>query len=273
MLDYKIEGFEAGKMANIAKLLRLERPLVVLDVETTGQFAGRDRIIQFGGVKIQPDGTSRALQIDINPETDIPAEATRIHGITNKQLEGKPTFKEVGGFLKEYLEGCDISGFNVDFDIKFLGEEFKRAKIEVSRGKIVDVFRIFVLKEPRDLTAAVKFYLDETLVNAHNALVDTRATARVLEAQLVRYDDIGSKNTKEIHALFNTAPEGYIDAKKRLVLRDGKPVMNFSTNHKGKNLEDVPKDFRKWMLRSDFSEEVKEVVRESLKPKSDGEGK
>jgi DNA polymerase-3 subunit epsilon len=268
LLDYQVEGWEATCYEKLAKRLELKKPLVVFDVETTGQFAGRDRIIQIGWVKIFPNGISRAGQIDVNPETSIPAEATRVHGITNEQLAGKLTFKEFDDIIKATFNGCDVSGFNVKFDVGFLEAECKRAGFELDLGRQVDAFKIYVTNEPRDLTAAVKFYLEEDLANAHHALADTRATARVLATQLNKYSDLPN-SVEGIHDLFNKAPEGYVDAQRRLTLRDGKPLLNFG-KWAGTELSKVPKDYRKWILKSDFSEAVKNVIRQSLEgePKS-----
>lgn len=257
-----------AEMRSLAKLLGLTRPLIVFDVETTGTLAEKDRVLQIGFLKIYPDGVVEEKQIDLDPETDIPAEATKTHGITAADVEGKPKFRQIAKQLAGVFEDCDICGYNVKFDIKFLQEEFKRVRGTAfptigGEENVVDPFRIYVEKFPRDLRAAVKEFLGEDLANAHTALADARGTARVLNAQLKRFPDI-PRTVKGINDLFNRVPEGYVDAQRKLILRDGKPVFAFGKNV-GENLEDVPLDYLGWIMRKDFSEVVRDVVSQEIK--------
>jgi DNA polymerase III subunit epsilon len=64
--------------------LKLTRSLAVLDLETTGTSPQIDRIIEIAILKIRPDGTHEEFQSRVNPECQIPIEATEVHGIRNK---------------------------------------------------------------------------------------------------------------------------------------------------------------------------------------------
>ena len=249
-----------AEMRSLAKLLGLTRPLIVFDVETTGTIAETDRVLQIGFLKIYPDGSVEEKEIDLDPETDIPAEATKTHGITASDVEGKPKFRQIAKQLGGVFDNSDICGYNVKFDIKFLQEEFKRVFKHPVIGDeyVVDPFRIYLEKFPRDLTAAVKEFLGEDLANAHTALADARGTARILNAQLKRFSDI-PRNVKEINDIFNKIPEGYVDAERKLMIRDGVPVFAFGKNI-GKKLGEVPLDYLEWVMRKDFSDAVRDVV-------------
>ena len=114
--------------------IKLERPLAFIDLETTGTRYYLDRIVEFSVLKIQPDGTEEYKSRRVNPEIPVPVEATNVHGITNTDLEGEPTFRQLAKGICEFIDGCDLSGFNIlDFDLPLLENEFKRAGIDFSR--------------------------------------------------------------------------------------------------------------------------------------------
>ncbi len=173
--------------------LKLERPLAFFDLETTGVRIGRDRIVQIAIVRLMLDGTREDWSSLVNPGIPIPPEATAVHGITDGDVAGAPRLEDLAGTIIGQMAGCDLSGFNVlRFDIPFLAEELLRAGTEWNHtaARVIDVQRIFHKKEPRDLSAAVRFYLDRSHDRAHDALGDVAATADVLLAQLARYHDL-----------------------------------------------------------------------------------
>lgn len=172
--------------------ISLSRPLAFFDLETTGIRIGKDRIVQIGIVRLQPDGTRENYQTLVNPEMPIPPEATAVHGITDAMVADAPTLEVVARDVLDELAGCDLSGFNVmRFDIQFLTEELHRVGYEWNTAslRVVDVQRIFHKMEPRDLSAALRFYCGKEHAGAHDALADVEATADVLLAQLERYPD------------------------------------------------------------------------------------
>lgn len=174
-------------------LLKLERPLAFFDLETTGIRMGKDRIVQIGVVRLNADGSRESWQTLVNPGMPIPPEATAVHGITDADVADAPVLEEVAAALLEQLDGCDLSGFNLlRFDIPFLTEELFRVGVnwDSSRARVIDVQRIYHQMEPRNLSAALKFYCGRTHEGAHDALADVEATADVLLAQLERYSDL-----------------------------------------------------------------------------------
>ena len=138
-------------------MLQLIRPLAIIDLETTGINLGTDRIVEIAIVKILPDGKKQVKRKLINPEIPISAGSTDIHGITNEMLKDAPTFRQVGNELKQFLDNCDLAGYNSNrFDIPMLVEEFLRAGMEFEgKGrKLLDVQKIFHMMEQRTLSAA-----------------------------------------------------------------------------------------------------------------------
>ncbi len=239
--------------------LKLERPLAFFDIESTGINTMHDRIVELAIVKLMPDGQRIRKEFMVNPQIPIPKEATEIHGITNEDVQDKPSFKEVANEVKQFIEDCDLAGFNSNrFDIPMLNEEFLRAGMEpdIKDRKLVDVQAIYHKKEPRNLSAAYKFYCDRELENAHRALADTEATVDILLAQIDKYEDLSHNVTGLDHF---TERGKYIDYARRLVWVEDEACFNFG-KHKGKTLNEV---FRKepqyydWIMNSDFPQDTK----------------
>ena len=139
------------------KNLKLERPIAFIDVETTGTNPNSDRVVELSILRIQPDGKEEYKSHRVNPGMPIPAEATAVHGITNADVTNLPAFRQYAKSVRDFLEGCDIAGFNViKFDLPCLEAEFARAGVEFSRqGRyLVDSMVIYHQREPRDLASA-----------------------------------------------------------------------------------------------------------------------
>ena len=173
--------------------LRLQRPIIFFDLETTGTNITHDRIVEISIIKVLPSGEEQERTRRINPEMPIPAEATAIHHITDADVANEPTFRQLAKSLAEIFADCDIAGFNSNrFDIPLLLEEFHRAGIvlDLSKTRFVDVQTIYHKMEPRNLSAAYKYYCGQDLEAAHSANADTRATLEVLKAQLDKYPEL-----------------------------------------------------------------------------------
>jgi len=245
-------------------MLRLTKPLAVIDLETTGINLGSDRIIEIGMVKILPDGNKSVKRKLINPEMPIPQVTTDLHGINNEMVKDAPTFKQAANEIKQFLDSCDLGGYNSNrFDIPMLMEEFLRTEVEfdMKGRKLIDVQKIFHMMEQRTLSAAYKFYCEKLLDGAHSAEADARATMEILEAQIVRYPQIG--NTVESILKF-TGEEVIVDFARRFIMDKGVEVFNFG-KHKGRPVSDVLKaepQYYDWMMRGDFPLHTKQKLTE-----------
>ena len=159
--------------------LKLERPIVFFDLETTGIDVVNDRIVEICLLKVFPNGNQESKVMRINPTIHIPEGASAVHGIYDEDVADCPTFKEVAEDVMNFIHGCDLGGFNSNhFDIPMLVEEFLRngINIDLRNTRCVDVQNIYHKLERRTLIAAYKFYCDKDLENAHSALADTEAT-------------------------------------------------------------------------------------------------
>ena len=249
----------------------LDRPLVFLDLETTGLSVSRDRIIELAIIKLTPQGDVLERVRRFNPGMPIPAGATAVHGITDTDVANEASFEKRARALAELLEGCDLAGFNVRrFDLPMLVFEFRRTGVpfELEGRRIVDIQAIFHREEKRDLSSAARFYLGREHPEAHSALGDIRTSAAVLAAQLARYGhlprDLDGLHLycdeylpieTELERWFEDAGEGV------RVFRRGK--------HRGRKLAEVAAeepDYLSWMLgTNDLDKTVLEVVRAALR--------
>lgn len=246
--------------------IELKRPLAVIDLETTGLNPGTDKIVEIAIVKIMPDGTRQVKRKLVNPEMPISKQSSDIHGITNEMVKDAPTFRQVANEIKQFLENCDLGGYNSNkFDIPVLVEEFLRIGIDFKfeSRKLVDVQKIFYQMEPRTLSAAYKFYCNKELVNAHSAEADVLATWEVLDAQIERYPQLGNS----IESILKVIGEDEIvDFARRMIVQEGKIVFNFG-KHKGKCVEEVfrvERSYYDWMMQGDFPQHTKQKLTEIL---------
>jgi len=243
--------------------LNLKKPIVFFDLETTGVDVANDRIVEISLLKILPNGKEETKTMRVNPGMPIPPQATEIHGISDKDVEDKPKFNELAKTIANYLEGCDLAGYNSNkFDIPLLAEEFLRADIDFDLKKLrfIDVQVIFHKMEQRTLSAAYKFYCEKDLNNAHSAEADTKATYEILKAQIDRYSELN--NDMEELSKFSSHNNN-ADFAGRIVFDDnGNEVFNFG-KYKGQKVETVlEKDpgYFSWMLNSDFPLYTKKVL-------------
>ena len=244
--------------------LKLTRPLVVFDLETTGVDVVKDRIVEISLVKIMPDGTKEVKTRRINPGMPIPAEASAVHGIYDDDVKDCPAFKTVAKSLAAYISGCDYAGFNSNtFDIPMLMEEFLRAGVDIDMKKsnAIDVQNIFHKMEQRTLVAAYKFYCDKDLTDAHSAEADAMATYEVLLSQLERYSDELQNDVKFLSDF--SERRKFADYAGRVVFNEaGTEVFGFG-KYKDMPVEEVfikDPSYYSWMMNGDFPEYTKKVI-------------
>ncbi len=247
--------------------LQLQRPLAFFDIETTGTNITSARIIEIAIIKLMPDGSKVSKTKRINPDMYIPADSTAIHGISNDDVKDAPKFAEVANELKQFIDNCDLAGYNSNrFDIPILVEEFLRINIDINirDRKMVDVAQIFMKKEQRTLSAALQFYCNKPLENAHSAEADTEATVDVLLAQLEKYNDL-EPNVEALHEFGKG--EDYMDFSRRIKLVNDEAVFNFG-KYKDQKVITVfkkEKQYYDWMMKSDFAYDTKNVITEIYK--------
>lgn len=243
--------------------LKLHKPLCIFDLETTGTNIGKDRIVEICILKVNPDASRESKTWLVNPEMYIPKEATAIHGISDDDVKDAPKFREIAPKIMEMISGADLGGFNSNrFDVPLLAEELLRAEIDfdLSKFKLVDAQTIYHKMEPRNLTAAYKFYCKKDLENAHSAEADVLATFEVLDAQAGFYEDL----PKDIAGLSEFSFHNkFADLAGMLHFdEDGKEIFAFG-KYKGQRVKDVfAKDigYYGWIQNADFPLYTKKVL-------------
>lgn len=248
----------------------MNRPLVILDLETTGTDISSDRIVQIACLKVSPDfeQIGDIKNYLVNPGIPIPKGASDVHGITDEMVKDEPLFAHYAKGLYAYLLGCDIVGFNSNrFDVPLLAEEFLRIHPEVVFPSpdtlLFDAYSIFSQKEKRDLTAAYKFYCNKDLEGAHDAKNDILATFEVFKSQLDFYKDLKEMDLNQLHNF--CGGDIRVDLAGTIVLNEnGTAVYNIGKD-KGKSVVKNP-SFGQWMLKTpSFCSSTKEVLRKLIK--------
>ena len=249
--------------------LILVRPLAFFDLETTGIDPRQDKIVEIAIVRREPDGTRHGRVWRVDPERPIPKEATAVHGIRDEDVRGLPPFRAVAPEIVAHLADADLAGYNVrKFDVPLLERELKESGVDLALAgrRVIDAMTIFHRKEPRDLSAAVKFFLGRMHDGAHGAEADVLASLDVLEAQLARYDDLPA-TVEELERWLYPRVEGAVDREGKFIVREGEIVFAFG-RQKGKPLREVARvqrDYLEWILRSDFPDDARRLVEAALR--------
>jgi DNA polymerase-3 subunit epsilon len=267
---HALTGICAAARATIGGImlenLALERPLAVIDLETTGIDPQKDRIVEIGILKLLPTGGREPFSRRINPGMPIPSGATAIHGISDADVAGALRFEEVADALLALLDGCDCCGFNLKrFDLRVLHAEFARAgrTLSLEGRSLIDAMEIFHRYEPRDLAAAVRFYLGREHNGAHSASDDVQATAQVLGAMLIRYTGL-PRTVTGLHQHF--IDPGCVDSD-GFFARIGGELRFAKGKYRGQPLDHVAAtkpDYLEWMLRESLFADTRAIVKDAL---------
>ncbi len=242
--------------------------ILFFDLETTGTNISTDRIVSLSAIK-----TNKSFKILdrkkllINPTIPIPKESSDIHGITDEIVKDALPFRRYAKGVYEFFTSCGvIGGYNIKkFDIPLLIEEFLRCDIDYKPpNEIIDPYVVFREKEPRHLTAALKFYCGITEFDgAHDAEKDNEATIQVLESQMFFYSDISNiEDAIKFCINSDSKNKNKVDYAGKIVLNDEGIACYSFGQHKGKPVISE-KGFAEWMLSPlrDFSLNTKNVVR------------
>lgn len=247
--------------------MKLTNTLVVLDLESTGTWVEKDRIIEIALVKMTPEGQREVYESRVNPAMPIPPVVTKLTGISNEDVREAPVFKEIAHDVIAFIGESDLGGFNIDrFDFPLLRRELGDAGVSLSMEsrRIFDAQKVFHLNEKRDLTAAYKFYCQKDLTNAHTALADTQATLEILISQAEKY---GDDELDSLGRFDYTSSDEFYDSERKFRWWNGKLYMMFGKYAKRYSLEEVVKKDRgymEWILSANFNSDVKSLVENAL---------
>jgi len=270
--------FSTSPQTDSAAGFNLDKDIVFFDIESTGLNIMQDRIVQIALIKYYADGNpSQELELMINPGIPIPKESQDVHGISEDMIADKPHFSAVAQQIYDFIADADLAGYNSDrFDVPMLLEELYRCglTLDMTDRKSIDVQKIFYRMEPRTLRAALKYYCDKELVDAHDALADVRATVEVLQGQIIKYKGVDHEDgdgfiTKEpikndMQAIYDfTSDKRHVDFTNRLKkTENGEVIFNFGKymNHRVKDVIKKDRNYFHWIMEKDFSSQVKTAI-------------
>lgn len=253
-----------------SRRLKLQRPIAVIDLETTGTSVDADRIVEVGILKVMPDGEMHRFRKRVRPEIKIPKEATQVHGITNADVVNEPRFGAIARDVLKFIRDCDLAGFNIKtFDLLMLQAEFERSGLDFSCDDrhVIDIKEIYHLHETRTLSDAVRFYCNSAHDEAHSALEDAIATWRVLEAQIPKYG-LPQSVPKLAGFVEEVRPSRFLDSGRWFTTRDGTTVFAKGKKHNGESLSKVVREdqeYLEWILGlPDVPKDTKSMIRDML---------
>jgi DNA polymerase-3 subunit epsilon len=247
----------------IPQILPLTRPLIVFDLETTGTDTDKHRIVQFGFQLYTAEGLVKEYECLVNPGTPIPPEVTEVHGISDADVADALTFAQLAPNLAPHFVDCDFGGKNVRFDLRMFEAEMRRAGVSwnYATARIIDAERLEQLAVPRSLSHLYKKYTGEELVGAHGALADVRASAAVIFHQLSVHKEVLPLDLDKLHEL---QWPGRIDLEGKFVFKNGVATCMFG-KYRGHRMTAIPPDYWRFILKSDFSAEIKALANNALR--------
>ncbi len=288
--------------SQLARILKLERPLITFDYETTGVDTSTCRAVSLAMKVHKPDGGLQYYKTLINPEMSIPEGASNVHKITDETIrlgcarcwgpaEGHPSekcdrfrpvprFRDIAPTLMKGFVDADFCGYNVQFDLKVSVAEFARAGLtfDYSKAAIIDPMVIWRILEPRHLSDAVERFgggegatilneKGETVpfrMNAHDAMTDVEGTEVALIGQLTKHpkSDRIPRTPREIHELCFPRDPNALDPDGKFVFIDDQLCFGFG-KHKGRPVLSQL-GYVEWMRGADFTIHVKQVCEQIL---------
>jgi DNA polymerase III subunit epsilon len=245
--------------------MKLSRPLVVLDLETTGLWIEKDKIVEIGMIKCLVGGSTERYVKRLNPGMPIPPKISELIGITDADVKDAPYFKAIAKEVLSFIGDADLGGFHIErFDFPVLEREIIEAGLKFERGDraIYDAQKIYHIHEQRDLMAAYQFYCNKNLTNAHSALGDAEATVEILIAQAQKYGtDEG--NIEDLKEFEYERPTEYFDKDRKFRWWNGELYPMFGKHAKRHSVREIAnkdREYLLWILTRDFSQEVKAMV-------------
>ncbi len=221
--------------------MKIKKTLVILDLESTGIWIEKDKIIEIALIKYTPEGAKETFHTRVNPGIPIPKIVTDLTGIAAKDVKDAPVFREIANKVFEFIGKADLGGFNVErFDLQLLKREFQEVGIrfEWDDCKVYDAQKVFHLNEKRDLSAAYQFYCGGGR------------------------DDLPVLEQFEYESLLN-----FHDEERKFCWWNGKLFPMFGKYARKTPLDEIVKSdpgYLHWVLAKDFSDNVKSVVQAAL---------
>ena len=207
-----MEGYLTDITAAVqnADARRLDDEIVVVDFETTGLNARRNRIIEIGAVRIRNGQVIEEYSRFVNPGEPIPEEVSKLTGITDAMVATAGNAAEELPKLLSFIGNAAFAAHNAKFDYSFLQNECRRLNIELTLP-VIDTLelsrRLYPALKSHKLGAICKS-LGISLKNAHRAVHDAHATALMLIRMLDAIKEQGVHSLNEIDQMLASGAIG-----------------------------------------------------------------
>jgi DNA polymerase-3 subunit epsilon len=250
--------------------------ILVIDCETTGKDRPR-QIVELCLQRGLGEGAPQWVRRFHPKYCPITPEAQQVHGISMEDVARAPEFHALALEISEWFLWADvIVGYNVEFDLQALQEEFARClqvglrNINLTHDKpIVDAYRLWQVMEPRSLAKAHERFAGKKLEGAHDASVDVAATGRVLIGMLERFGLLDRPWTELAELCAPKREPSWIGPSHHLQWKDGKVVFGFG-KYKGQDVTEVRSSYVEWCLAGGFPDHVVKILKASLRHSSSG---
>ena len=182
---------------------------VVFDLETTGFSPEKNRIIEFGAVKVENGAITGRFSEFVNPKVPIPYRISQLTGITDDMVIGADPIDKVLPRFLEFSKDCVLVGHNVGFDIGFVRENCRRLGYECPFTTVdtLGISRALLPGHAKYTLDAVAKILGVSLENHHRAVDDAECTAGIFRKELPMLADMGAVTFGEVNALSDRNPD------------------------------------------------------------------
>lgn len=243
--------------------MKLSRPVIALDTETTGVDPINDRIIEIGLIFYSPAGKMGRFEQRFNPGIPIPPGATEVHHITDADVKDCPAFSVFAKRILSTLDGKDLIGYNLRaLDLPIIDSEMRRCglKLDLAGIHVIDAFGLYRKTDPRKLEDYVRQYCGREPSGSHGAGNDAADTLDGLFGQLKANPELDSMSMEELAVYSNLGDKVPVDISGKLYRdADGDVCYSFGKNKDRKVKDDF--GYYKWVMDNDFPGNTKDVLR------------
>ena len=182
---------------------------MVFDLETTGFSPEKNRIIEFGAVRVENGEITGRFSEFVNPGIPIPYRITQLTGINDDMvIKADPIEKVLPRFLA-FSEGCVLVGHNVGFDIGFVRENCRRQGFDCPYTTVdtLGIARAILPGHAKYTLDAVAKIVGVSLENHHRAVDDAECTAGIFRKFLPMLKERDADTFEKINALSDSNPD------------------------------------------------------------------
>jgi DNA polymerase-3 subunit epsilon len=178
---------------------------VVVDLETTGLSAARDRICEIGAVRVRELELVATFETLVDPGVPLPAVVGALTGLQAGQLRGAPSAAAAVRRFLAFAGDAVLVAHNARFDLSFLDREVERLTGRRLAAQVIDTVwlarRLLRGRAERTSLAALAHFFGTSAQPCHRALPDAEATAEILVRLLGLAQERGAATVADVCAL------------------------------------------------------------------------